>query len=220
MTSSTYTPSRCICELDQKILLGIITRYVLITELQEVPSPEVLEIITSMIIDEFPKMEIGELVICLKKGITGAYGPLYNKISIDTIPTWVRKYYEVTWKEIEANAIMRNKRMKAIEIDNPGVPCPPEISEKLRELEKKLKFNKPIPKENKLKWESILDFCTYYNYNYSEYCKELNSLIVAAKEEDTPSDIAIAVGHQRHLVFCNIYGPAINNVCDFLKLLN
>jgi hypothetical protein len=215
MVPSTYVPTKQISKIDPEQILQLILRFILITELSEVPSSESLEIIVSMIVDEYPSMEIGELVIALKKGTTGAYGPLYNKIGFDTIPTWVRKYYDVTWPQIEAQAILRNKQIsKQSEITNP-VQCPPELSV-MNKLSDKLKGNqyKTIP--DKLQWKTIEDFCKHYGYDYEDYIIELNFLILETKEDDLPQNLYIAVCHQRHLAIVNKYGLLVNVVCNFL----
>lgn len=171
VTTSNYQPTYTL----QQIINGAglyqtkLSISLVIVELLEISGfentiskPETLALVVDEIINQYPNLEIAELSIALREGITGKYGPTYNRIAIDTIGTWIKAYYQVSWPEIERRAVNANisKAITARENDK-AVPMPQWYKEKLAQLELATKKAISVSKEKTSKYVyiSIADYC-------------------------------------------------------------
>jgi hypothetical protein len=162
------------------------------SEFEQIPTNKVaLDLIISMVIHRYPSMEIGEFSLLLREGITGGYGPLYGKITIDTIGVWCQKYYEITWKNIEAQATQRNISQPQT-VSGPAVPPPPYITEQIQALEKKVLHKRrpysdrrPAPQP----YLSIKDYCFRHNIPYADHLLTLEDQWISKLPKEEKIDV-------------------------------
>lgn len=78
-------------------------------------SPKQISIISQMIVDEpeFKNVKPSEVCEAVKRGVSGKYGKHYEGIGIDTLYSWIKKYQDERFEEIERyrqreSAMLRN----------------------------------------------------------------------------------------------------------------
>jgi hypothetical protein len=150
VSSGTFVPTHefksLLSQNNRAQVLDLMTRMMakvfLASQLENViSSKETLCLIASEILDSYPCMQIGEFAVLLRKGVTGHYGPLYGKISIDSVGQWVKKYYEITWPEIERKATQKQIQHNVL-AETQSIPMPDFVKNSLATIIKK-KDTKP-----------------------------------------------------------------------------
>ena len=144
-----------------------------------ISNPATLAIVVDEIINQYPNLEIAELSISLREGITGKYGPTYNRIAIDTIGTWIKAYYEQSWPQIERKAVNRYLSKSNTTHDNTNaVPMPQWYKDKLAQLElaSKKTITKPTTEKSTYQYISIQDYCHRHQL-------DLPTILAATKQQ-------------------------------------
>lgn len=84
--------------------------------------------------------DIREFAIIIQNGITGEYGPTYNKVGIDSLGTWTKSYTENTKPKLmeRIKAISaQSTTTKTLALSSPStttIPCPADIREATNKL--------------------------------------------------------------------------------------
>ena len=60
-----------------------------------ITNPDSFNLLSEVIINRFGELELQEIEFALKYGIVGAYGTIYNELSIDTVFGWILTYKEI-----------------------------------------------------------------------------------------------------------------------------
>ena len=78
-------------------------------------NPTQIKYISQMIIEEkeFRQVKPSEILEAVNRGVKGQYGKHYEGIGIDTIYSWVRKYQEERFEEIERYRQQETSQMKS-----------------------------------------------------------------------------------------------------------
>ena len=119
------------CVIHLMRMLGTIFDYV---QAGKTISEPVIRDLAYMLLDEYPWMTFPDVRLCLRRGIQGKYGEIYDRLDVPVIFGWFRSYVSERVAESESR-----KRQKDREEVDKGVPMPEEIKAKFEELEKKLK---------------------------------------------------------------------------------
>lgn len=171
ISSSNYTPTQTMAQLAQRLshtttrrlIEQILVRTFIMSGYQDVPSDEkTIGLIADQIIHQYPQLEVGELCIALKEGLTGRYGPNYNRIAIDTVGQWISKYYTITWPIIEARGVNRylSAQQALTTPTEPVVEMPGWFKENMEALAKRVKRHIHTPQEPApYRYISIEDYC-------------------------------------------------------------
>lgn len=197
-----YQPTQEIGQLISKIgetatttIMTKIMAELLLASGHEVPDPDTYLWLCKQISYQYPSLEMGEWAILLQVGITGGYGPIYGKITLDIIGVWVQRYREVTWPTI-LQRIQAAKAQEAKAIPAPqkkAVPPPPWWGQKLQELTAKVKSTSR--KNGGDKYYSLRDYCTQNEIDYQAFITphlekwESDFLKMIAPHQPTAKDI-------------------------------
>ena len=188
ISANRYQPSRTLSQFQEMdhdktiaMISTILVKFFLLSGLQDIPAePETIHFIAEEILNQHPSLEIGELVISCREGLSGKYGPLYKSIQIDTVGKWVNSDKENTWPIIEAKAIARQKE-KASALPPPPhnvVPPPDWFIEAMRETEIKnarlmvaMNVKKPAKVFPSI---SLADYCARKRKDYEQFSTYLS----------------------------------------------
>lgn len=114
-----------------------------------------LDLIIRSWISNNVEKDIREFAIILQNGITGEYGPTYNRIGIDSLGFWTKSYLETTKPKIMQriqNIAAKKETNKTLELASPTsnpVSCPAYISQATDQLVKQ--YNVDLsPKKSQL----------------------------------------------------------------------
>lgn len=90
---------------------------------------------------EFTEFNLADLKYVIRKGMTGAYGKLYNRLDGQIIIQWMREH-----KEQRMDAAILNSEKKRIEyLNNEKKPIAPEVAQKLKQsLSSMINFDTPV----------------------------------------------------------------------------
>lgn len=153
----------------------ILVRTFIMSGYQDVPSDEdTISLIADQIIHQYPQLEVGELCIALKEGLTGRYGPNYNRIAIDTVGHWISKYYTITWPIIEARGVNRYLSAQKAETEptEPPVQMPGWFKDQMAALAKRVKRHTHTPPEPApYRYISIEDYCHRHDIPAAAFIK-------------------------------------------------
>jgi hypothetical protein len=123
------------------IIAYALSRYFRLAGIETIPTVEQTQIISEAIIDRYPMFTLVDINLMLRKGITGAYGPIYARIEMHTIAGsegWCGQYYNTHYIErIRArNAAIETER-RALLPAPASVPVPapdnPDLDRKLEQ---------------------------------------------------------------------------------------
>lgn len=120
-----------------------------------------MSLMVDSVITHYPHMGISEFGTALKNGVTGIYGPNYNRITIESVITWCKKYYEHTAPMYHEIAYQRNAaKQQAIAAPSPtAIPAPDWFREATA---KKLQTIGKSPRREKVYFDTLQAYCDHH----------------------------------------------------------
>jgi len=86
----------------QTELVLIISKYLAMNiKGRAITNDEGLILLSEVILNDHGNLGLNEIAFALKRGIVGAYGVIYNDISIDTVFNWITQYKEIDRPKIK-----------------------------------------------------------------------------------------------------------------------
>ncbi len=210
MTPDTYRRTPTIEHLQTTDVAKIILKYILLAQVENSPQLEGCLFAAEQIRSLYPKMEVGELIMCCKNGISGVYGPLFNAIRIDTIVGWAKGYYEITWPQIESRATMKRLQAAREEKEAHAVPMPDHIREAFKKIADRVaaapKYKTVSKKAPELKYTTLEDYCTQTGKDFVQFMMDVDTDLrtsYEAEKETIDFNIYKSVCLQRLLAYYN-----------------
>lgn len=99
------------------------------SSVQDKITPAELQLAAELFVEEYPKIRLTEVDLIFRSAAKGAYGPTYEKISMERIMGWAKAYFEARQKWLSANQHRFYVQQKN---EAKYSPCPPDILEKVR----------------------------------------------------------------------------------------
>lgn len=210
MTPDTYRRTPTIDYLETNDIARVILKYLLLAGVENSPQIEGCIFAAEQIRSLYPKMEMGELIMACKNGISGVYGPIFNAIRIDTIVGWAKGYYDVTWPQIEQKATIKRLQASRQEKEDAAVPMPDYIREAFKKIEQRVaaapKYKTITKKAPELKYSSLEDYCAQTGKDFVQFMIEVDTDLRAAYEAEKETidfNIYKSVCLQRLLAYYN-----------------
>lgn len=93
-----------------------------------------------MIIEDFEWLTFPDVKLCLRNGIKGKYGEVFDRVDVQVIYRWFEAYKE---ERLAASEKLRRELKRALDIDmeENAVPMPEDIKKKFEILENKMRTN-------------------------------------------------------------------------------
>lgn len=107
---------------------------------------EALKDLAEMLLEDYPYLSFPDLKLCLKNGIKGKYGEIYDRLDVPVIFSWFRQYDE---ERTRISQKLKQEAHKQRMQEEKGVPMPEAIRKKFEELEHKVKAQDSEKKEFK-----------------------------------------------------------------------
>lgn len=139
-----------------------------------IQDPPVLARLAKRICNKYQGYTLQDLKLCLRMGIDGDLNEtVMDSVDGGLIMVWLADY--------AARKRADNRYLTKETIDRTNaIPCPPEISDQIRELENRLNVSKAAVALKEDRFKSIADYCGEHGIDSKAYLKELD---VHAKEE-------------------------------------
>jgi hypothetical protein len=135
------------------VLTEIITANILLLNAGKNIEAFQIEPIAEILFDEHKTMTIADWKTCMRMGVTGKLGKIFDRLDIEILSNWAKDYFELRLLAGEAITQARQNNNK-VDYSN-AVPLPPEMQEWFLKLTEKLTVNKFEPDAAILKyWES------------------------------------------------------------------
>lgn len=119
------------CVIHIMIMIGSIFDYVQAGKTIQEPA---IRDLAYMLLEEYPWLTFPDVKLCIKRGVQGTYGEIYDRLDVPVIFGWFRAYVSERIAESESR-----KREEERNEKDQGVPMPDEIKAKFEELQNKFK---------------------------------------------------------------------------------
>lgn len=111
-------------------ILGSIFDYV---QVGKTISEPIIRDLAYMLLEEYPWLTFPDVKLCIKRGVQGKYGEIYDRLDVPVIFGWFRAYVSERIAESE-----NRQREHQRNLEDKGIPMPEEIRVKLEELANKM----------------------------------------------------------------------------------
>lgn len=142
------------------VLTEIITANILLLNAGKNIEAFQIEPIAEILFDEYKTMTVSDWKTCMRMGVTGKLGKIFDRLDIEILSNWVKDYWDLRLLAGEAITQARQTNNK-VDYSN-AVPLPPEMQEWFLKLTEKLTVKKFEPDAAilahwKSEWEKMTD---------------------------------------------------------------